>query len=471
MANEIKVTLAIAPVIDEASLSKLKATLDSAMGKTAVSIGKIISGGLTAAIYNVKSHLSSVSFDIKAKLARIFDDEDQLGSHLKALLSKLNQSQEKSGAKASSGIERLIGGVIGLLGQIVSAVMSLKPVQKMISAISSLFQMIFLPIGLILMAFLMPVLQGLAQVLSSKIFEKIMIATSNFLKWVTALDLPSILGTALSNFWNWAAGGLATFFGGVGTALGEFKSLVVGRIDSFINMVKEAYAVLQAGVMRVVAGLETLWGDINSGIKFVVGIFSPLFGILVNGVKFLGNLLMVPLNAIMSGINFVMGLFSSFWGFIQNPIQMVMSFLQMISNGINSFWGFIQNPVQMVVSFLQMISNGINSFIGVVDKLNPANDVKSAVSSVGNAVSNAVSGVFSGIAHLASGGTIVSSGLAVVHKGETVVPAGKTMGGESQQNSFHIEIHVHGVTDPRELADRVQKEFESRTGRMLRWSS
>jgi phage-related protein len=446
MANEVKVTLAIAPVIDEASLSKLKATLSSAMGKTAVSIEKIISGGLTATIYNIKSHLSSASFAIKSKLAKIFDDEDKLGSHLTALLSKLNQSQEKSGAKARSGIERLIGGAIGLLGQIASAVMSLKPVQKMISAISSLFQMIFLPIGLILMAFLMPVLQGLAQVLSSKIFEKIMIATSNFLKWVTALDIPSILGTALSNFWNWMVGGLTTFFGGIGTALGEFKSLVVGRIDSFINMVKEAYAVLQAGVMRVVDGLETLWGYIDGGIKFVVGIFSPLFGILVNGVKFLGNLLMVPLNAIMSGINFVMGIFSSFWGFIQNPIQ-------------------------MVVSFLQMISNGINSFIGVVHKLNPANDVKSAVSSVGNAVSNAVSGVFSGIAHLASGGTIVSSGLAVVHKGETVVPAGKTMGGESQQNSFHIEIHVHGVTDPRELADRVQKEFESRTGRMLRWSS
>jgi len=215
--------------------------------------------------------------------------------------------------------------------------------------------------------------------------------------------------------------------------------------------------------MRVVAGLKTLWGDIDEGIKFVVSVYRTLFGSLLNGVKFLGNLLMAPLRDIMGEISFVRDIF-------------------------NDFWGFIQSPINMMVSFLQMISNRVKDFTGVMGKLSSVNDVKNAVSSVGNVANGILSGIThlasgithlasdithlaSDIAHLASDGLVVPSGLTVTHKVETVVPAGKTMGEEVQQNSFHIEINVHGVTNPKELADIIQKEFESRTGRMLRWSS
>ena len=56
-------------------------------------------------------------------------------------------------------------------------------------------------------------------------------------------------------------------------------------------------------------------------------------------------------------------------------------------------------------------------------------------------------------------------------KGENVIPAGASLNNGNGTTNITLHMTVNGVTDVRDLVDKVQKEIEKRTGRMLRWST
>ncbi len=366
-------------------------------------------------------------------------------------LKKQEDSKDKEKALSDAGDRKhkailgAIGGVASLVGGILGIALSLKPVTTVLEAIGSMFKLIFLPIGMIMLAFLMPVLQGLAMVLNSKTFQGILLATTNFLKFVTGLNIPKLFVEAVNSLWK-----------KLGVAFSSVVKILSTVDNDIINFWKAVradllHALIYLGenfIVKPLTALYNLLGLVKNSIidagKFIISHIEIFFNDILSGLKFIANIFT---SGLRDAANFIIRPFVAMWDGIQKvfvpPLNVIKTILNYIFVGIRDV---------------------INAIRGVT---NIGGDIKSIPSKIGGAVT----GFFSGLAHLASGGSIISSGLAVVHKGENVIPAGASLNNGNGTTNITLHMTVNGVTDVRDLVDKVQKEIEKRTGRMLRWST
>jgi phage-related protein len=201
-------------------------------------------------------------------------------------------------------------------------------------------------------------------------------------------------------------------------------------------------------IVKPLTALYNLLGLVKTSIidvgRFILSHITVFFNDIFKGLTFIAT---VFTSALRNAANFIVRPFVAMWDGIQKvfvpPINVIKTILNYIFGGIKDV---------------------INAIRGVT---NIGGDIKSIPSKIGGAVT----GFFSGLAHLASGGSIISSGLAVVHKGENVIPAGASLNNGNGTTNITLHMTVNGVTDVRDLVDKVQKEIEKRTGRMLRWST
>ena len=424
MVDKTNITLHIETDVNADSFAKIRKLITSN-----------VASPLIKSLENVGSNLSK------------FVGETRVISNLK----KQEDSKDKQQALSDAGDRKhkailgAIGGVASLVGGILGIAVSLKPVTTVLEAIGSMFKLIFFPIGMIMLAFLMPVLQGLAMVLNSKTFQGILLATTNFLKFIAGLNIPKLFVEAVDSLWK--------KLGNAFSSVVKILSTVDNDILNFWKAVRAdlLHALIYLGenfIVKPLTALYNLLGLVKTSIidvgRFILSHITVFFNDIFKGLTFIAT---VFTSALRNAANFIVRPFVAMWDGIQKvfvpPINVIKTILNYIFGGIKDV---------------------INAIRGVT---NIGGDIKSIPSKIGGAVT----GFFSGLAHLASGGSIISSGLAVVHKGENVIPAGASLNNGNGTTNITLHMTVNGVTDVRDLVDKVQKEIEKRTGRMLRWST
>ncbi len=382
------------------------------------------------------------------------------------------KSQGDAQQRRHTHILAAIGAVGGLLGGILGIALSLKPVTAIMQAIGSMFQMIFLPIGMILMAFLMPVLQGLAMVLGSGTFQGILKKTAEFMNFMVGLNLPKIIWGAAEAIWHGIIDGIPAFFNALGMSIAmlqidiDLKLLALGKY--IWN------ALLAFGEAKIVKPLQQLWNSITGLFSPAIVLISDFLGVMARGISNLPLLfasLGVLFGSFMGSLgtnlkNDLVGLGKYVWNTLYSfgDAKIVKPLRQLWSDIV----GVFRTPIEVVRNIISFIWGGIKDLINAFKGISSTfSNIANLPSSLGSTIGN----IFSGVAHLAGGGTILASGLAVVHKGESVVPAGSSLNGSAGETNVNLYMTVNGVTNVRDLVDKVQNEIERRTGRMLRWSS
>ncbi len=264
-------------------------------------------------------------------LGKYFDDNLRRGANyvrsaLFGFSKSLEGGKEGGGAEGGAGASgaskvadkvessknatlRLLPILMGIGGVVTAVLGSLKPIQTVISAIGTMFSMLFMPIALILLAFLSPVLMGLAAILSSKLFDKMLSYTSRLVGYMFSLA-PTITGVI-----HWLLGGIGSVLGGIasgfmgfirGMALGirvisvvisaiekSFLSVLRGIWDSIVTFVHITNIFL--GAIKPIA--QGIWNDIKT--------FIGLIRVIVGAIRDIANPTKAVSSVAMSGLSAV----------------------------------------------------------------------------------------------------------------------------------------------------------------------
>ncbi len=439
---------------------------DSSIGRLQSAVSKSIASPLISSTIEIGRSFSSMLANVRTLLGQFFAGSAR---------------ETKEGMPDTSGrIGRdLLGvgmGILGFVAGLFEIASGLAPVRTMMSAITSMFQMVFLPIGMILMAFLIPVLQGLAMVLQSKTFQHLLDETSEFVSFVTKLDIPRLVWEALVRLYDqltkWFGSVINTTRASIVFALellamlgrdivgwardfGRAILVLVGLVRSSLLLIYSFGVMAWAGIRvfysLALSTLRTFWGDSVAFFRAM----SAGVAVLVRMIIFVGDLMA--------------GVFRSFIAWLWDRLSGAFSFIHGI---IERVFGFLTGVFHPILADIRNILHFIYSLVRHITSLVNPEHIVGAIESLPQSLGNSLGTFFSNIAKLDTGGYISSSGLAVVHKGEHVVPAGHTLEGrENNVYNINLNMHLYGVTNVKELADKIQKEIEHRTGRMLRWSS
>ena len=169
-------------------------------------IGKALENGVAKSI--LRGLNSRVKPFIQKNLPTWFSVGSSIFSKVGNFMHKINpfgkapnapSGGAKSGGKEGLSVRSLRAPLIGIAGGVLGIIANLKPVKTILGAIGSIFSLIFLPLGMIMMAFLAPVLMGLVSILSSKVFQNLLKWSVGFFRFMMKLSPTQIL-TSIGKF-------------------------------------------------------------------------------------------------------------------------------------------------------------------------------------------------------------------------------------------------------------------------------
>ncbi len=273
MAEKVQVKVSI--VTDDKDVNVLKSKLSKALSgvigddmvKGASLIGQSLKTGVVKNLENVYSRIRNIlgkTFNVKVS-GEV--KEAKVG------VPKLPKEEEKKkGEEASKGGNKLLAGVASIAAGIFGIITQLKPVRIILDAIGNMFQLIFLPIGLILMAFLAPVLMGLASIISSKTFQGILTQVIKFVTFMFTIS-PTIIK-------------------GIGAV---FKEVFTPAV----NILRATYDIFRSDIVQIIGYVNALNSIVHNGLgelgnfilslpvriyNYFVGLFNDLVKNFVSGI-------------------------------------------------------------------------------------------------------------------------------------------------------------------------------------------
>ncbi|MEM0142472.1 MAG: hypothetical protein QXL94_00760 [Candidatus Parvarchaeum sp.] len=180
-----------------------------------------------------------------ARLRKFFD------SKIVSAASKSPHSFSEIKTALKSGTNVLMGGILGIVS-------NLKPVKTILSTIGAMFNLIFLPIGLIMMAFLFPVLSLFAAILSSGLFQSLLKYVSEFVQFMAKLNL-NVIVTALGKGWKFLADAFAN---GAKAIVTDIVNAIMKMVNFIINLPQNFAKAIGNFFAHLFGGLNPV-GDIS----------------------------------------------------------------------------------------------------------------------------------------------------------------------------------------------------------------
>jgi hypothetical protein len=296
MAQKVQVKISL--VTDAKSLDPVKSQLTKMLSSVFTeeivkgvaligsSLKKAITSGLMKPFEYLASKFPKIGTGFASSIEKVFSKFANLNfvkkigasvsGYFKAPVNPSSESSPSRGKQLLGGVSAIAGGIIGIITQ-------LKPVKAILGAIGSIFELIFLPVGLILMAFLAPVLMGLAQLISSKTFQGILTGVMKFVTFMFTLT-PQKIANAIGVFFTRSI----TYIGVVIGALLD--------ISGITKNFRSDFNIFRGVIIAIIQGLVFLFTKFP---QQIIGGFTSAF---YNGINYLiqgmGNIVSSIINAV-----------------------------------------------------------------------------------------------------------------------------------------------------------------------------
>jgi hypothetical protein len=344
----------------------------------------------------------------------------------------------KGGTKGAGGVAAPVAGAmlgVGILEKIADILMGLAPIQALLKIMTTILQLTFLPLAMVLFAILMPFLMPLLQLLGGLPWQQIFAVTQ---------QIGADVHTGLVYIWN-AIKDVAAFL---------------------LALNHDVDAVIEAGVQTVVLVARIISDIVTSVWDVLSTIYNWFTAVLGAGVEVISRV-------ISTLYSWFVGAFWAGVTVIQTVAKGIWDVLSTIWNWFNSIMG----PVFTVIGEgIQDIVNAINALV------NFFTGGAKAASNIGSSVVNGLKSLGSMLG-LATGGAVIQEGVAFIHAGETVLPQGAVgiKGAvqpipttQPQQMGDNITVNVTGNnitkdTDTNSLARSIAREMSNQRRRVNTW--
>ncbi len=245
-----------------------------------LSMREIVGGGLTSVKKMGEKAIKTMDFGamIKGILGGIQSSFSSMGHTLIDHANNMRTANQRFMSKAQSHMNILIGGSMILIGAITAILGMLKPVQEMVKAINSVVQALFLPLGLLLMAMLIPVLILMAALLQTNIFKSMMSQVSNIIKFMVSISTyASKLMVMGINTITSISGVINAFYQFARDASGVFKGIVsgiYGFFHTFYTAAVEFFGIVKTMLKPFTAIASKIGNPLGSFFKGIASLDS-----------------------------------------------------------------------------------------------------------------------------------------------------------------------------------------------------
>ncbi len=269
----VEITVSLSPANAEKDLSVIGQLVTATFDKSVVK-------GIQQALSNSKSIIE----ELGRRIQKAFNKSKLVEFVVKVAgkMGAVGEKVKKTGAKVKGGA--ISGKMLGVLGGILGMVLSLKPIQVILKMLGQMFNLIFLPIGMIMLALLIPALLVMTKLLTSSTFQGMIKDTAKFIPFMIRATNTFIAGIvpALTEIWN--------------IIMTAYKDLI-GLLNPSLATMRTIYAALHTGFGWIMAVLTPLFDFykmefnlLKWGFNLVVGVLRPVASFLSGGfTKGVGN--------------------------------------------------------------------------------------------------------------------------------------------------------------------------------------
>lgn len=240
MVNSKKVTVDVGISFNASSAENQLFKISDMAGKL---MGSNVESGLAKALQVFQKRFKSVDAMMKGHQQKEPDEGESPVGKVVRKFENVVAKLTKASSDSSSGSKGMMMPLLGIFGAVVGILAGMKPVSAVLKALNNMFEIVFLPLGMIFLAMLMPLLLVMARILSSTQFI-------NFLK-ITTKSIPLVVSAVTTGL----------------NILGGILTTVYNDIISVINF----------GITLITNPLKAIkefTGFINTAIKAVVNFFT-----------------------------------------------------------------------------------------------------------------------------------------------------------------------------------------------------
>ena len=316
----------------------------------------------------------------------------------------------KAGVKAGALVA--VTSVLSVLTKIMTFVENMKIIKTILSAMSNVFQVFFIPMALVVLGFLLPFLVLMANLLRS-------------IDWKSYVSMMKKLSVEVMQF-------IKPLF----AFLKKYLPDII-KVTTYVGMLVGALII--APLLVIIASIDVLLAVISAIRKFIEVAGAFLKEHLIWLADLVRSFEVKAIEFFASTIQFFMELPYIIFSKFLSGIDYLVFKLPSVLSGL--FQTLSQNIVQGISS---VISGGF--------------------SSIGKDIGNFFAGSFQ------TGGVVGKTGIARVHAGETIIPAGYNSSASKSGMIINLSINVSGShIDENVLADRIIRELEDNVASRRRW--